>query len=112
MIESDHQPLSHLFNQQKSIAVTASARIQRWTLTLSAYHNIVNYKPGRKISNADALSHLPRPFTALSDRLPGNLMCLLDHLSSTTFDVTFIKKWTNTDPVLAQYQNYCQQGWP
>ena len=28
VIKSDHQPLSHLFNQQKAISTTASARIQ------------------------------------------------------------------------------------
>ena len=39
-------------------------------------------------------------------------MHLLDHLLLTTFDNTFIKKWTNTDPVLAQVRNYCLQGWP
>ena len=111
MIESDHQPLSHLFNQQKAISVTASAGIQRWALTLSAYYYTISYKPGRNISNADALSRLPRPITTSSDRLPGNLVHLLDHLSSTTFDATSIKKWTNTDPVLAQVRNYCLQGW-
>ena len=112
IIQSDHQPLSHLFNQQKAISVTASARIQRWALTLSAYHYTIHYKPGQNISNADALSRLPRPITTSSDRLPGNLVHLLDHLSSTTFDATFIKKWTNTDPVLAQVRNFCLQGWP
>jgi len=33
-IDSDHQPLSYLFNQAKVISPTASARIQRWALTL------------------------------------------------------------------------------
>ena len=36
LIESDHQPLSHLFDQQKAISTKASARIQRLALTLSA----------------------------------------------------------------------------
>ena len=92
--------------------MTASARTQRWVLTLSAYHYTIHYKPGRNISNADAFSRLPRPITTSSDRLPENLVHLLDHLSSTTFDATFIKKWTNTDPVLAQVRNFCLQGWP
>ena len=88
LIESDHQPLSHLFNQQKAISQTASARIQRWALTHSAYHYIIYHKPGRRLSNADTLRCLPRPITTSSDRLPGNLIHLLDHLSSTTFDAT------------------------
>ena len=44
MIESDHQPLSHLFNQQKAISVTASARIQRWALTLTQQKKLWNTK--------------------------------------------------------------------
>ena len=32
-IESDHQPLSYLFNKTKGISQTASSRIQRWALT-------------------------------------------------------------------------------
>ena len=55
-LESDHKPLSHLFNQQKAVSVTASARINRWALTLSAYHYTISCKPGRRISNADTLS--------------------------------------------------------
>ena len=33
VIESDHQPLSYLFNEKKGISQTASSRIQRWALT-------------------------------------------------------------------------------
>ena len=36
-IESDHQPLSYLYNETKGITQTTSSRIQRWALTLSAY---------------------------------------------------------------------------
>ena len=93
--------------------MTASARIQRWALTLSAYHYTIYHKPGKKLSNADILNCLPRPIiTTSSDRLPGNLIHLLDHLSSTTFDATHIKKWTDTDPILAHVRKYYLQGWP
>ena len=37
IIESDHQPLSYIFNNSKTILPTASSRITRWALTLSAY---------------------------------------------------------------------------
>jgi len=65
-IDFDHQPLSYLFNQAKAISPTASARIQRWGLTLSAYQYTIHHKTGRYLSNADALSHLPRPVTTSS----------------------------------------------
>ena len=62
-IESVHQPLPYLFNQTKAISPTASVRIQRWALTLSAYHYTIRHKAGHHLSNADALSHLPRMYT-------------------------------------------------
>jgi len=37
IIGSDHSPLSYLFNSSKVISPTASSRITRWMLTLSAY---------------------------------------------------------------------------
>ena len=39
----------------------ASARVQRWALTLSAYNYKVQYVPGQDHANADMLSHLPLP---------------------------------------------------
>ena len=56
----------------------ASSRIQRWALTLSAYHYTIRYKPGSALSNADTLSRLPRPVTTMAYRLPGDLI----HLTS------------------------------
>ena len=53
IIESDHR---HLFNSSKVISPTASSRITRWTLTLSAYTFTICYKPGKDLGNADALS--------------------------------------------------------
>ena len=57
-IESDHQPLSYLFNETRGISQTASSRIQRWALTLSAYQYMIRHKSGVALINADALSRL------------------------------------------------------
>ena len=56
VIESDHQPLSYIFSDSKAISPTASSRIKRWALTLSAYSYTIKYKPGKNLGNADALS--------------------------------------------------------
>ena len=58
-IVSDHRPLQHLFNETKAIPTMASARIQRWALTLSAYNYNIQYRPGKQVTNADLLSRLP-----------------------------------------------------
>ena len=66
-IESDHKPLSYLFNE---ISPMASSLIQRWALTLSAYQYTIRYKTGKTLSNADALSRLPKSVTTSSDCVP------------------------------------------
>ena len=59
-IVSDHNPLPYLLNKNKA----ASARLQRWTLTLSAYQYKISYRPGEKIANSDGLSRLPLPISS------------------------------------------------
>ena len=61
IIYSDHKPLMHIFNQSKAVPVMASARLQRWALTLSSYHYSIKYRKGNHMCNADALSRLPLP---------------------------------------------------
>ena len=52
IIESDHKPLSYLFDASRQIPPMASARIQRWALQLSAYRYSIRYKAGKDIGNA------------------------------------------------------------
>ena len=111
-IESDHQPLSYLFNEAKGISQTASSRIQRWALTLSAYQYTIRHKAGVTLSNADALSRLPRPTTTSSVIIPGDLIHLIDHLSGTTVNAATIKDLTSKDPILSQVRRYILTGWP
>ena len=111
-IESDHQPLSYLFSEKKGVPPLASARIQRWALTLSAYNYTIRHKPGQSIGNADALSRLPRPVSTSSDSTPADLVLLMDHLSGTTCCAAHIKEWTAKDPILSQVYRYVMSGWP
>ena len=60
-IYSDHKPLEHLFERSRAVPPLASARIQRWALTLAAYDYNVSYKPGKDQASADLLSRLPLP---------------------------------------------------
>ena len=116
LIESDHQPLAHLFGEQKGIPPLASSGIQRWALTLSAYHYSIRYKSGRLIGNADALSRLPQPQTTSSDCLPGDMVHLVNHLSTTAASSEAssdkVRLWTDRDPTLSQVKKYLRSGWP
>ena len=111
-IESDHRPLSFLFSGTKAISPTASSRIIRWTLTLSAYTFTICYKSGKDLGNADALSRLPQPETTNADCVPGDLLHLLHHLSATTVSASNIRRWTDSDPILSRVRQYVLQGWP
>ena len=68
-ILSDHKPLQHLFSESRPVPAMASARIQRWALTLSAYSYTISYKPGPDHANADTLSRLPLP------EMPSDIRC-------------------------------------
>ena len=58
-IVSDHKSLQHLFHHTRATPTMASARIQRWALTLGGYDYSISYKPGDKHGNADLFSRLP-----------------------------------------------------
>ena len=73
----------------------ASARIQRWVLTLAAYHYDISYKPGKVNANADVLSRLPLPYHVGEVPIPASYFTL--RRSSDQ-----IKTWTNHDPTLSQ----------
>ena len=96
----------------KVISPTASSRITRWTLTLSAYTFTIRYKPGKDLGNADALSRLPRLQITDADGQPAELIHMLQQLSSTTINAASIRRWTDTHPVLSKIRQFILQGWP
>ena len=109
----DHKPLQGLLNQSKAIPTLASARIQRWALTLATYQYKVVYKKGSKISNADGLSHLPLPIASSQTfPVPSEHVLLLEHLSSGPVTATQIKTMTRQGKVLSRVLYFVQNGWP
>jgi hypothetical protein len=111
-IESDHRPLSFLFNEKKSIPQMASSRIQHWALTLSAHCYSIHYKAGKLLSNADAFSRLPCPVTTTHKHFPEDLNLLINHLSATSIGPANIREWTTKDPVLSSIRRFILTGWP
>ena len=57
-LQTDHQPLKYIFCPNKNLSKTASARLIRWTLKLSAFDYDIEFVPGRSLNDADALSRL------------------------------------------------------
>ena len=108
-ILSDHKPLQHLFSETRPVPAMASARIQRWALTLSAYSYTITYKSGGDHINADVLSRLPLPETPSDVPLPGETVLLLDTLHGPVTAIQ-IKHWTDRDPLLSSVRNWVLQG--
>jgi hypothetical protein len=99
-IYTDHPPLQKLFGESLPVSPLASARIQRWALTLSAYDYTIRYRPGRGHANADLFSRLPLPETLRDVPMPADTVLLMETLHSTPVHFKQIKIWT--DSVLAR----------
>ena len=111
MILSDHKPFQGLFNETKGIPLLASARIQRWALTLSAYDYTIQHKKGAEKWNADMLSHLPLPETPVQVPEPGDTILLLQTLDKTPVTASQIRVWTDRDRTLSKVRDMILQGW-
>ncbi|XP_048249781.1 uncharacterized protein K02A2.6-like [Haliotis rufescens] len=112
--ETDHKPLFGLFAETKVIPMMASARIQRWALTLSAYEYELVYRPGSQIVNADCLSRLPakeKP-SIQETPVPPEYIMLLELMDTTPVTSKHIRSWTRQDPVLSTVLRYVECGWP
>ena len=110
-IISDHKPLQRLFSESHVTPPLASARIQRWSLTLGAYDYSIQFKPGKDHNNADMLSRLPLPETPKDIPLPGETVLVLNMLNSLPVTAEQIRQWTNNDPLLSRVRTLLQRGW-
>ena len=110
---SDHKPLERIFSESHATPSMASAKIQRWALTLAACQYTVKYKPGKNMSTADALSRLPlkHSFSNSEVPMPGDLIHLLNHLEESIVTAAQIKDWTDKDPFLSRVRKLVENGW-
>ena len=111
-IITDHKPLTSLFHEKKGEPTMASARIQRWSLTLSTYNYKLRFKSGKHNNNADALSRMPLSDMPAFVPVPNDTIFLVEYLNSSPVTVKNIKFWTNRDPVLSSVMKFILHGWP
>ena len=109
---TDHKPLLGLLGEIKVIPTQASARIQRWALTLAAYEYTFRYRPGGNHGNADTMSHLPLQEESVSVPVPEEVVLLMEHLQDSPASVADIRKATSRHPVLSRVRQFVQCGWP
>ena len=109
---TDHKPLIGLFDEGRAIPAQASARIQRWALTLAAYHYVLAFKTTAQNGNADAMSRLPLPEPACEPPIPAETVLLMEHMNMSPVTAVHIRRWTSCDPVLSRVLKMVQEGWP
>ena len=111
-ILTDHKPLLGLFGKTSVIPYNASPRVQRWSLSLSAYDYDLVHKPGVDHANADGLSRLPVDEAATTVPTPGDIVLLMEHMDNTTVTAAQIRGKSRHNPVLAKVSQYVMHGWP
>ena len=109
---TDHKPLLSLFNEERAIPPQASARIQRWALTLAMYEYTLVFKSTMAHGNADALSRLPLPTYPAKVPVPAETVLLMENIDASPLSTTHIRNWTRRDPVLAKILQFVEGGWP
>ena len=67
VIWTDHKPLLSLFDPDKRLPPVAASRILRWSLVLSGYQYVLQYRRGEANGNADFFSRLPLATEAASE---------------------------------------------
>jgi hypothetical protein len=108
VILTDHKPLSILLGPKTGIPTLAAARLQRWSLILSAYDYEIEYRKGSDHANADGLSRLPDP----KGKPPPDSEVKCIALDSLPVDSGDVQKAIAKDPILARVYDYVLHGWP
>ena len=113
LLYTDHKPLLGLLDEDKSIPVQASARIQRWALTLEMYQYQLKFKTSNQNANADALCRLPLTTMQSPTPQPTELVLMMEALDGEMpVSSHQIKTWTRRDPTLSRVLQFVQKGWP
>lgn len=110
VVHSDHRPLEAILRKDLD---KVSPRLQRLRLRLLKYNVEVQYKPGKEMLVADALSR-----AYLADEVPDlSYQSVTVHavapLAVTPEKAAYIKDETNKDPVLSTVLQWCEtNSWP
>lgn len=106
LLVSDHLPLTAILGSKKGFPVLAAARMQRWAIILGAYNYDIQYRKGKEMAPADALSRLP---------LEGETAHEINYFSpSDKFPLNSddIAQATSKDALLLKVFHLTLNGWP
>lgn len=100
IICTDHKPLLGIRGSGRQIPQILSPRMLRWCLLLGAYDYKLQYRPGTKHQNADALSRLPLPSNEDEPYGPGDVL-MIEALQLPLLTAPEIAKMMSNDQILS-----------
>uniref|UniRef100_A0A8C9TGR2 Gypsy retrotransposon integrase-like protein 1 n=1 Tax=Scleropages formosus TaxID=113540 RepID=A0A8C9TGR2_SCLFO len=106
---TDHKPLLKILGPKTGIPMLAAARMQRWSLILSAYKYEIQYKRSEQHGNADALSRLPMND---DNAIRSNPVYKVSYLEELPVTANQIAQETEADSVLKRVKEHVMCGWP
>ena len=109
---TDHKPLLAILGPKKGIPPLAAARLQRWSILLSAYNYDIQFKSTSAHANADGLSHLPIADTTMQDQSVEVSLFNVAQINLLPVTAQQVDRLTKTDPCLSKVLQYTKQGWP
>ncbi|XDV15015.1 hypothetical protein PO909_015169 [Leuciscus waleckii] len=105
---TDHRPLTSIFGPHSGIPSLAAARMQRWTLLLSAHQYDIKYRRSEHHANADGLSRLPLP-TTHPEPAKAEIFYFKE-VDNSLVTAAQVKKHTRTDPVMSKVLDLVLRG--
>ncbi|XP_013403532.1 uncharacterized protein K02A2.6-like [Lingula anatina] len=108
---TDHLPLVKIFNSHTGIPSLAAARMQRWSLILSAYNYKIRYRKSADNASADCFSRLPNKNSEPSEDNEFVIHCV-SFTEELPVKASDISKATMKDPVLSRVYDFTLNGWP
>ena len=109
-VQSDHKPLEVIMKKPLS---SAPARIQRLLMRLQKYQVNVQYKPGKEMYIADALSRAYLPVTSSPDKdIEAQVHMVISNLPVSKEKLEEFRKETTNDVTLTKLIETVLNGWP
>ena len=109
---TDHKPLLAILGPKKGIPPLAAARLQRWSILLSAYRYDIQFKSTSAHANADGLSRLPISDATMPDQSVEVSLFNVAQINFLPVTAQQIDRLTKTDPNLSKVLQYTREGWP
>ena len=105
---TDHRPLLKILRPYEGVPTLAAARLQRWTLLLSAYNYKLKFKSIVENKEADWLSRLPIAMQGID---PNEEIYHVDYCDQLPVTATEIAREIQKGPIPRKAYKYTRSGW-